>query len=74
MMFELYTGEQCEDNECCNGSMSGVWLYVINEGHRTWMPRYDWCGRYIGAIINGVYHDVSNIKERHMKGNLIRCD
>jgi hypothetical protein len=30
MMFELYTGEQCEDNEY-GGSMSGVWLYVINE-------------------------------------------
>jgi hypothetical protein len=70
MMFELYTGEQCEDNEY-DCSMRGLWLRAINEGHHVWMPRYDWCGRYIGAIIDGVYHDVSNIRKRHMKGTLI---
>lgn len=73
MMFELFTGEQCEDNEY-DDNMSSIWLYVISEGHSVWMPLYDWCGRYIGAIINSVYHDVSNIRKRHMKGTLIWGD
>lgn len=35
----------------------------IGEGNG-WYPLYDWCDRYIGAVLDGQFQDVENIRKR----------
>ena len=59
IVFNALDGEIFRD---CNMIVraSGYEFYVYED---KWCPRYDWCGRYIGAMLDGQFVDVSNIQK-----------
>lgn len=57
-MFNPLTGD------ISSSEYDGVWYYVIHDSdirEYQWYPMYDAWGEYVGAVLEGVYVDKSNM-------------
>lgn len=65
MKFDAFTGTQYENitHYARNPKQIVLELVIINND-KAWYPLYDWCGRYIGAVLDGQFQDVENIRKQ----------